>query len=144
MAIPVINRGDQRFSVSYSDRPGCTPDHCERGYEPGALGREAKRNAGSLLGSLRHSIPKASNEAEQAEAWAFFAYTLIDSDSSLYLAGLVDLKTIQRDVIPDEWTVWLTVGDVSLQESIRWARTGLAQHVLICTLPGALALPMSD
>lgn len=105
--------------------------------------REAKIDAGSLLGVVRQSILKGHNQAELTKGWIRFAHTLIDDDSSLYLAGLVAEKVIQREAIPEDWTLW-EGASTSLQNSIRWGRIGLARHVLICTLPSVLGISVYD
>ncbi len=107
--------------------------------------REAKQNAGSLLFTIRvlTGVLKPVVPRPPTEDWILFAYTLIDSDSSLYLARLVTEQVIQKEAIPDAWTVWSGM-KVPLQDSIRDGRTILARHVLICTLPSVLGVSMVD
>lgn len=104
--------------------------------------QQAKLNAGSLLGSIRRLTEKRDG-AEQTRGWMLFAYTLIESDASIYLSRLVEERVIQREALPDEWTVFAS-GTFPLKEAIRQARTSLARHVLICTLPTVMGLSLSD
>ena len=104
--------------------------------------RQAKGNAGGLLGLARRLTEKR-DRAAQARDWLWFAYALIDPDDALDLARLEAKGMIQREAIPWDWK-WLAEveGGATLQETIRWGRTRLAQHVLNCTLPSVLGVSM--
>jgi hypothetical protein len=96
--------------------------------------QRVKNNTSSLLASTRNLLNEKRTSAQKTQDWLFFAYNLIDEDSDLYLAGLVTEKVIPLKALPEEWKSPGT----PLQESIRWARMGLARHVLICTLRNRL------
>lgn len=98
--------------------------------------REAKRDVGSLLGSLRlltGEIPRKGGEGA-SEHWRMLAYTLINYDAPMYLSGLVDKGVIRKKDMPFEWYV-MASDDFSREDSIRAARVSLARHVLIEILP---------
>ncbi len=95
--------------------------------------QKAKQNTGSLLFSIRRLIV-AEGQLELIRLWRFFAYTLIDSDAALYLARLVYDKILQREAVPFSWKIY-SEGNANLRIPILVARTQLARHILICTLP---------
>lgn len=64
--------------------------------------RQAKGNAGGLLGLARRLTEKR-DRAAQARDWLWFAYALIDPDDALYLARLEAEGVIQRGAIPRNW-----------------------------------------
>ena len=103
--------------------------------------QEAKLNARSLLVLIRRFIDE-HDRTEQTRSWLFFAYTLVEIDTSLYLARLVEERVLQREAIPDDWTVFAR--SFPLQDAIRHGRTIWARHVLICTLPTVIGLSISD
>lgn len=104
--------------------------------------RQAKRNAGGLLGLARRLTEKR-DRAAQARDWLWFAYALIDPDDAVELARLEAEGVIQRQATPWDWK-WLAEreGGATLQEAILWGRMQLAQHVLGCTLPSVLGISM--
>ena len=93
----------------------------------------AKKNAGKLLGSIRH-LTDQHDRTEQAQSWLAFVLALTASDADRWLARLVEEGVIQRQAIPSHWTASATVG-LSLQDTIEEGRKFWAIHVLGCTLP---------
>ena len=95
-----------------------------------------KLNAGGLLGSLRvlskEAKPRAG--ARTVDDWALFVYTLIEQDAAMYLARLESEGVISVSNIPPDWSV-LRDKSFPLQNAISAARTSLARHILVCTLP---------
>lgn len=98
--------------------------------------RTVKSNAGGLLGSLRALSKEAKPRAgaRPVDDWALLVYTLIEQDAAMHLARLESEGVISVNNIPPDWSV-LRDRTFPLQNAISAARTSLARHILVCTLP---------
>lgn len=106
--------------------------------------QQAKARADAEL-TLMRRLTEERDRVAQARDWLWFAYSLIDTDAALYLARLEADGVIQRDAIPWNWRAFARgKGGATLQKVIRWGRTGLAKHILRCTLPTVIGVSMGS